>query len=93
MAKTRRWSQEVTEHSDALDLETKVFTWRNPKKIADSLKHSAEESSRSKAKTPFQSAMAMLNFYLNRAGKNLPKTQKDVLQQAKEEIRKDFKRK
>ena len=67
----QKWSQDVTEHSDALDLEREVFTWPDPKRIAASLKHSAEHSRRRKA-TPFRSAMSMLTFYINRAGKNLP---------------------
>ena len=82
----RKWSQNVTEHSVALDLEEGVFTWDDPKRIAQSLKNSAEKSSRRKA-PPFQSAMSMLNFYINRAGKNLPEEQKHILQQAKEELR------
>jgi hypothetical protein len=85
------WSGDVTKHSIALDLEKSVFTWKNPKRIAKSLKISAEESRRRKAK-PFQSAMSMLNFYINRAGKNLPKKQKKVLEQAKIELRKVFNR-
>lgn len=83
------WSKEVTEHSNALDLETGVFTWKDPKRIAKSLKRSAEISTRRKAK-PFQSAMSMLNFYINRAGKNLPASQKKILEQAKIELRKQF---
>ena len=83
------WSGEVTEHSNALDLESEVFTWKDPKQIASSLKESAEISIRRKAK-PFQSAMSMLNFYINRAGKNLPASQKKILEQAKIELRKQF---
>lgn len=64
----KKWSQEITETSNALDLEEGVFTWDDPKKIADSLKYSAEVSERRRG-TPFQSAMSMLNFYINRAGK------------------------
>lgn len=82
----RYWSGEVTRHSDALDLERSVFTWRDPKKIARSLSRSAEQSKRRKA-GPFQSAMSMLNFYTNRAGKNLGAGQKRVLQRAKDELR------
>ena len=89
MANARKWSQDVTEHSDALDLEAKVFELDDPKKIADSLKRSAEHSHRRKA-GPYQSAMSMLNFYINRAGKNLPAKQKRVLEAAKDELRKDF---
>jgi len=84
------WSGEVTRKSNALDLEQGVFTWENPKKIALSLKISAEESGRRKA-APFQSAISMLNFYINRAGKNLNPQRKKILNQAKEELRKVFK--
>lgn len=85
--KNNKWSGEVTKHSVALDLEEGVFTWGNPKKIAESLKESAENSIRRKA-SPFQSAMSMLNFYINRAGKNLPQMRKKVLENAKVELRK-----
>ncbi len=80
------WSDKVTKHSNVLDLEEGVFTWNNSKKIALSLKRSALESVRRKA-DPFQSAMSMLNFYINRAGKNLPKSQKRILEQTKIELR------
>ena len=92
MEKTSKkyWSGEVTEKSNALDLEEGVFTWDNPKRIALSLKKSAEESVRHKAK-PFQSAMSMLNFYINRAGRNLNPETKKILNQAKKELRKIFK--
>lgn len=83
------WSGEVTKSSFALDLEEGVFTWDDPKKIALSLKRSAEESTRRKA-TPFMSAMSMLNFYINRAGKNLKPERKKVLEQTKVELRKLF---
>jgi len=83
------WSGEVTRKSNALDLEHGVFTWKNPRRIAQSLKRSAMESVRRKGK-PFQSAMSMLNFYINRAGKNLNKKQLKVLEQAKGELRKVF---
>lgn len=86
------WSAEVTRHSNALDLEEGVFTFKNPRRIALSLKRSAEESKRRKA-NPFQSAMSMLNFYINRAGKNLTKSQKEILEQAKTELRNVFDRK
>jgi len=86
---TRRWSQKVTEHSDALDLQPGVFTWTDPKRIAASLKRSAEESTRRKA-DPFRSALSMLTFYINRAGKNLPAAQRRNLMKAKEELRKRF---
>ena len=89
MARTN-WSGKVAKNSIALDLEEKVFTWEDPKKIALSLKCSAEESTRKKAKTPYQSAMSMLNFYINRAGKNLKPERKKVLQKAKIELKKAF---
>lgn len=85
----KNWSAKVTKTSIALDLEEGVFTWDNPKKIAASLKTSAENSLRRKA-APFQSAMSMLNFYINRAGKNLKPKRKKVLEQAKIELRKLF---
>lgn len=81
-----RWSARVTRESNALDLEPGVFTWPDPRKIALSLKRSAESSSRRKA-PPFRSAMSMLVFYINRAGRNLNQEQRDVLEQAKEELR------
>jgi hypothetical protein len=84
-----KWSADVTEHSDALDLEENVFEQPDPKKIAASLKRSAEHSHRRKAE-PFQSAMSMLNFYINRAGRNLPEKQKKVLEDAKDELRAAF---
>jgi translation initiation factor 2 alpha subunit (eIF-2alpha) len=89
MAAAKKWSQEVTEHSDALDLERDVFTRDDPKSIALSLKRSAEHSHRRKG-SPFQSAMSMLTFYINRAGKDLPAKQKKVLEKAKEELRAAF---
>jgi hypothetical protein len=85
----KRWSQEVTQHSNALDLEPGVFTHADPRQVALSLKRSAEASTRRKG-TPYQSAMSMLTFYINRAGKDLPERQKDVLQRAKAELRKVF---
>jgi hypothetical protein len=88
-SKPRFWSAGVTKRSNALDLEPGVFTWKDPKKIAESLKRSAEESMRRKG-TPLQSAMSMLNFYINRAGKNLDASQRDVLKHAKDELRKLF---
>jgi putative cell wall-binding protein len=84
-----KWSSEVTEHSNALDLQEGVFTWSDPKKIAASLKKSAEKSKRKKG-TPYQSAMSMLTFYINRDGKNLDAKQKKVLEDAKEELRELF---
>lgn len=86
------WSGYVTKHSSALDLEPGVFTWKDPKRIAGSLKMSAEKSSRRKA-SPLQSAMSMLNFYINRAGNNLDKRQRRILELAKLELRKAFKSK
>src|SRR5438094_5178992 len=88
-SKTRRWSAAVNKHSNALDLERDVFKVRDPHKIALSLKRSAEQSKRRKG-TSYQSAMSMLNFYINRAGKNLPKTQKRTLEKAKDELRDVF---
>jgi Protein of unknown function (DUF3175) len=82
----RYWSAGVTAHSDALDLDRSVFTWSDPNRIARSLKRSAERSTRRKAK-PFQSAMSMLNFYVNRAGTNLSASQRKILDQAKVELR------
>lgn len=81
------WSNKVTKTSNALDLERGVFTWDDPKKIAASLKHSAEGNTRRKA-PPFQLAMSMLNFYINRAGKNLKPSRKKVLEQAKTKLKK-----
>lgn len=81
-----KWSQKVTQKSNALDLEEGVFTWSDPKKIAQSLRDSAEASTRRKA-APYRSAMSMLVFYINRAGKNLDAEQRAVLEQAKHELR------
>jgi len=85
----KKWSADVTEHSDALDLEQNIFESTDPKKIADSLKASAEKSNRRKS-APYRSAMSMLTFYINRAGKNLEPAQKEVLEKAKGELRKAF---
>ena len=85
----KKWATKVTKTSNALDLEEGVFTWGDPRKIAESLKHSAEVSTRKKA-TPYQSAMNMLTFYINRAGKKLPQERKNVLEEAKKELRKLF---
>ena len=87
--KTRKWSADVTEHSHALALENKVFTGGSPKRIAASLKRSAEASTQRKA-DPYRSAMSMLSFYINRAGKNLPEARKKTLERAKDELRKEF---
>jgi hypothetical protein len=83
---TKRWSREVTEKSNALDLESNVFTKDSPRGIAQSLKRSAEQSKRRKS-DPYRSAMSMLTFYINRAGKNLPKQRRDRLEAAKDELR------
>jgi hypothetical protein len=91
-AKGRKWSAKVTETSDALDLKAHVFEQDDPARIAASLKRSAEHSHRRKA-TPFQSAMSMLTFYINRAGKNLPASRKRKLDAAKDELREQFHRK
>jgi Protein of unknown function (DUF3175) len=81
-----RWSGRVTKESSALDLEKGVFTWKDPKRIALSLKQSADSSTRRKT-PPFRSAMSMIVFYINRAGKNLDKDRLRILEQAKEELR------
>jgi hypothetical protein len=85
----KRWSQHVTETSNALDLDQGVFSWSDPKRIAASLKRSAESSKRRKG-SPAQSAMSMLNFYINRAGHTLPAKQKRILEKAKDELHKLF---
>jgi hypothetical protein len=85
----RRWSAEATARSNALDLERSVFTWKDPRRIAGSLKRSAEQSRRRKG-TPYQSAMSMLTFYLNRGGRNLDTAQRRVLERAKDELRRQF---
>jgi len=87
----KRWSQRVTRQSDALDLQRGVFKLTSPKKIAASLKRSAERSSRRKAGA-YRSALSMLTFYINRAGKTLSKTQRDRLQRAKTELKHQFHR-
>ena len=88
-AKSSRWSAQVTKRSNALDHERSVFKSSDPHRIALSLKRSAERSNRRKA-SPYQSAMSMLNFYINRAGKGLPQRQTRVLERAKGELRKAF---
>jgi len=85
----RKWSKKVTKTSNALDLRRNVFTLTDPKKIAQSLKRSSERS-RGKKGTSYQSATSMLNFYINRGGKNLSKQQKAVLERTKNELRKSF---
>jgi len=87
----RKWSAEVTEHSDALDLDPAVFT-RSPAAIARSLKRSAERSRRRKS-SPYRSAMSMLTFYINRAGKNLSAARRKELETAKDKLRQAFGRK
>jgi hypothetical protein len=87
--KNAYWSNEVTRHSNALDLEAGVFTLDDPREIALSLKRSAEASDRRKA-PPFRSAMSMLTFYINRAGKDLPQARRRVLEDAKDELRRAF---
>ena len=82
----RRWSRRVTRSSNALDLDRGVFTWKDPRKIARSLKHSAERSHRRKS-DPYRSAMSMLTFHINRAGDKLGVRQKHVLERAKNELR------
>jgi hypothetical protein len=92
MAKTKRvkkWSAEVTRSSNALDLEENVFRLRSPKQIAASLKRSAESSKRRKS-SAFRSAMSMLTFYINRAGKNLNSARRRTLEAAKDELRHEF---
>ncbi|MGA9947282.1 MAG: DUF3175 domain-containing protein [Xanthobacteraceae bacterium] len=86
---TRQWSARVTRESDALDLGRAVFAGNDPERIAASLKHSAERSRRRKA-NPYRSALSMLTFYINRAGKNLPATKRKTLERAKVELRKKF---
>lgn len=86
---SKRWSHRVTEQSDALDLEPGVFTWKDPRRIALSLKASAERSRRRKS-APFRSAMSMLSFYINRAGDTLPDDQRRRLEAAKDELRAAF---
>lgn len=88
----RKWSQDVTEHSDALDLDEGVFTLDDPKEIAASLKRSAEHSKRRKG-TPLQSAMGMLTFYINQAGDTLSTERRRVLEKAKDELRAAFAKK
>lgn len=88
----RKWSQDVTEHSDALDLDEGVFKQNDPKATALSLERSAEDSHRRKG-TPLQSAMGMLTFYINRAGDNLSAKQRHILEKAKDELRAAFSRK
>ena len=85
----RKWSARVTRESDALDLENKVFT-RSPKEIARSLMRSARRSERRKASSPYRSAMSMLTFYINRAGRNLSASRRRKLEAAKDELREEY---
>ncbi len=91
MTKGKRWSHDVTTKSNALDLERDVFKRDDPKSIARSLKRSAEHSHRRKS-DPYRSAMSMLTFYINRAGKNLPESQRETLEEAKDELRALYKK-
>jgi hypothetical protein len=86
----KKWSNLVTKNSNALDLEEGVFTWSDPHKIALSLKKSAENSVR-RTTDPYRSAMSMLNFYINRSGRNLVGMQKETLEKAKDELKNVFK--
>lgn len=85
----RRWSQRVTKEGNALDLEPNVFTKDDPREIALSLKRSAEQSDRRKS-DPYRSAMSMLSFYINRAGRSLPQNRRARLEAAKDELRRLF---
>jgi hypothetical protein len=87
--RARRWSARVTRESNALDLDRGVFTWTDPRRIARSLKRSAERSHRRKSE-PYRSAMSMLTFYINRAGTNMGASQRRVLERAKDELRREF---
>jgi hypothetical protein len=89
---TGRWSHHVMETSDAMDIEHEIFKEGSAQEIADSLKKSSTRSNRRKG-TPFQSAMSMLNFYINRAGRNLPKSRRTILDNAKKRLREAFGRK
>ncbi len=89
MPTNKRWSQHVTQNSHALDLDPGVFTWDDPARIARSLKASAERSTARKVE-PYRSAMSMLVFYINRAGRGLPQSRRQVLERAKDELRRQF---
>ncbi|CAH2802495.1 MAG: FIG00455590: hypothetical protein [uncultured Paraburkholderia sp.] len=89
-AGSKKWSHHVMETSNAMDIEHDIFKTGSADEIAQSLKRSSTHSRRSRKGTPFQSAMSMLNFYVNRAGRNLPKTRRDTLQQAKRKLREAF---
>jgi hypothetical protein len=85
-SRTKKWSQHVTETSNAMDLEPNIFKQRSPKKIAEAVERDAEQSTRRKS-TPYRSAMSMLTFYINRAGKNLSPHQRKILEDAKDVLR------
>lgn len=87
--KARKWSKQVTEHSDALDLEPNAFEHGTAEEVAASLKRSADRSKKRKA-APFRSAMSMLTFYINRAGKNIDPERKKILEDAKNELRRAY---
>ncbi|HEY4325001.1 MAG TPA: DUF3175 domain-containing protein [Mucilaginibacter sp.] len=88
-AAIKKWSADVTEHSNAMDVEQDIFKSGDPDKIARSLKHSAEQSTRRKS-SPYRSAMSMLTFYENRGGKNLETKDKETLEKAKQKLRELF---
>jgi hypothetical protein len=88
-AASKRWSAQVTKTSNALNLDRGVFTWKDPTRIARSLRRSAQQSKRRKADS-YRSALSMLTFYINRAGKNLPATRRKILKRAKDELRRQF---
>src|ERR671925_286027 len=90
-SRVKRWSRRVTQTSNALDLDSGVFSRDDPRSIARSLKRSADRSRRRKS-DPFRSAMSMLTFYINRAGKTLSATQRRRLEAAKDELRRLYKR-
>lgn len=92
MSTKKHWSNEVTHGSNALDLEPGIFEKNDPKAIAQSLRQSAERSTRRKS-SPYRSAMSMLTFYINRAGRSLPQARRDVLERAKEALRAEYGRK
>jgi hypothetical protein len=89
--KPRRWSKRVTQTSNAMDLEPAAFKGKDPKQVAQSLKRSAEQSRRRKA-SPFRSAMSMLSFFINRAGRRMSAARRRVLERAKDELRRLFRR-
>ena len=84
-----KWSARVTKESHAIDLDRGVFSKRNPREVAKSLKRSAERS-RQRKSSPLRSAMSMLTFYINRAGSSLTAGRRRTLEQAKDELHKLF---